>query len=65
MYFKIVDHLDVTFNLTDSSDRPFNKRNNEIINAHLKHSKQLTLSPERPFIKLSLNEKTFKDTNPT
>ena len=27
---KIVDYLDVTFNLTDSSYRPFNKTNNEI-----------------------------------
>ena len=27
---KIVNYLDVTFNLTDSSYRPFNKTNNEI-----------------------------------
>ena len=32
--FKIVDYLDVTFNLTDSSYRPFNKANNEINYIH-------------------------------
>ena len=31
---KIVDYLDVTFNLTDSSYRPFNKTNNEINYIH-------------------------------
>ena len=34
--FKILDYLDVTFNLTDSSNRPFNKANNEIIYIHRK-----------------------------
>ena len=33
-YLKIVDYLDVTFNLTDSSYRPFNKTNNEINYIH-------------------------------
>ena len=31
---KIVDFLDATFNLTDSSYRPFNKTNNEISYVH-------------------------------
>ena len=30
---KIVDYLDVTFNLTDFSIRPFNKTSNEIISS--------------------------------
>ena len=31
---KIMDYLDVTFNLTDSSYRPFNKTNNEMNYIH-------------------------------
>ena len=67
---KIVDYLDVIFNLTDSSYRPFNKTNNEInyIHKQLKHPpsiiKQLPLSVKRRLSKLSLNEKIFKDSIP-
>ena len=64
---KIVDYLDVTFNLTDSSDRLINKTNNEISYIHKQsnHSpsiiKQLPLSVERRSSKLSSNEKIFND----
>ena len=67
---KIVDYLDVTFNLTDSSYRPFNKTNNEInyIHKQSNHSpsiiKQLPLSVERRLSKLSSNEKIFNDSIP-
>ena len=62
---KIVDYLDVTFNLTDSSYRPFNKTNNEINYIHKQSNhppsiiKQLPLSAERRLSKLSSNEKIF------
>ena len=64
---KIVDYLDVTFNLTDSSYRPFNKTNNEINYIHKQSNhppsiiKQLSLSVERGWSKLSSNEKIFND----
>ena len=64
---KIVDYLDVTFNLTDFSYRKFNKTNNKInyIHKQSNHSpsviKQLLLSAERRLSKLSSNEKIFKD----
>ena len=64
---KIVDYLDVTFNLTDSSSRPFNKTNNEINYIHKQSNhppsiiKQLPLSVERRLSKLSSNEKIFND----
>ena len=60
-----MDYLDVTFNLTDSSYRPFNKTNNEINYIHKQSNhppsiiKQLPLSVERPLSKLSSNEKIF------
>ena len=64
---KIVDQLDLTFNLTDSSYCPFNKTNNEI-NYKYKQSnhpnsiiKQLPLSVERHLSKLSSNEKIFNN----
>ena len=65
---KIVDYC-VTFNLTDSSYRPFNNTNNGITYIHkqLNHPpciiKQLPLSVERRLRKLSSNEKTFNDSN--
>ena len=68
---KIVDCLDVTFNLTDLSYRPFNKTNNEISYIHKQAShppsiiNQLPLSVERRLSKLSSNEKTFNDSIPT
>ena len=67
---KIVDYLDVTFNLTDSSSRPFNKTNNEINCIHKLSNhppsiiKQLPLSVERRLSKLSSNEKIFNDSIP-
>ena len=65
-----MDYLDVTFNLTDSSDGLFNKTNNEISYIHKQsnHSpsfiKQLPLSVERRSSKLSSNEKIFNDSVP-
>ena len=67
---KTVDYLDVTFNLTDSSYRPFNKTNNEIIYIHKQSNhppsiiKKLPLSIERRLSKLSSNEKIFNDSIP-
>ena len=67
---KILDYLDVTFNLTDSSDRPFSKTNNEINYIHKQSNhpssiiKQLPLSVERRLSKLSSNEKIFNDSIP-
>ena len=64
---KIVDYLDVTFKLTDSSYRPFNKTNNEINYIHKQSNhpssiiKQLPLSVGRRLSKLSSNEKIFND----
>ena len=67
---KIVDYLDVTFNPTDSSYRPFNKTKYEInyIHIQLNHPpsiiKQLPLSVKRRFSKFSSNEKIFNDSVP-
>ena len=67
---KIVNYLDVTFNLTDAFYRPFNKANNEINYIHKQSnhppsiSKQLPLSVERRLSKLSSNEKIFSDSIP-
>ena len=64
---KIVDYLDVTFNLTDSSYSLFNKTNDEINYIHKQSNhtpsimKQLPLSVERGLSKLSSNEKIFND----
>ena len=64
---KIVDYLDVTFSLTDSSYRPFNKANTEINYIHKQSNqpppiiKQLPLSVERRLSKLSSNETIFND----
>ena len=43
---EIVDYLDVTFNLTDSSYHPFNKTNNEINSIH-----KQTIKPPSSIIK--------------
>ena len=70
-HLKILDYLDVTFNLTDSPHRPFNKTNKEInyIDKESNHPpsiiKQLPLSVERRLSKLSSNEKIFNDSIPT
>ena len=56
---KIVDYLDVTFNITDFSYCPFSKTNNEINYMHKQSNhppyiiKQLPLSVERRLSKLS------------
>ena len=68
---KIVDYLDVTSNLTDSSYCPFNKTNNEINYVHKQSNhppsiiRQLPLSVERRLSKLSSIEKIFDDSTPT
>ena len=67
---KVVDYLDVTFNFTDSSYRPFHKTNIEINYIHKQSNyppsiiKQLPLSVERRFSKFSSNEKIFNDSIP-
>ena len=67
---KIVDYLDVIFNLAYSSYRPFNKTSNEINYIHKQSNhplsiiKQLPLSVERGLSKLSSNEKIFSDSIP-
>ena len=67
---KIVDYLDVTFNLTDYFYCPFNKTNNEINYIHKQSNhppsiiKQLPLSVERRLSRLSPNEKVFNDSIP-
>ena len=64
---KSMDYLDETFNITDSSYRPFNKANNEINYVHKQSNhppsitKQLPLSVERRLSKLSSNEKIIND----
>ena len=65
-----MDYLGVTFNLTDSSYRPFNKTNNEINYIHKQSNhppsiiKHLPLSVERSLSKLSSNEKIINDSIP-
>ena len=67
---KIVDYLDVTFNLIDTSYHRFIKTNNVInyINKKSSHPpsiiKQLPLYVERHLSKLSSNEKIFHDSSP-
>ena len=62
---KIVDYLDVTLNLSDSSEKPFHKPNSEINYIHRKSNhppsiiKQLPLSVESRLSKLSSDENVF------
>ena len=62
---KIVDSLDVTLNLSDSSYRPFHKLNSEINYIHRESNhppniiKQLPLSVESRLSKLSCDENVF------
>ena len=64
---KIVNYLDVTFNLNDGSYKPYHKENNDIlyINAKSNHPpsiiKQLPLSIENRLSKLSSSEKSFNE----
>ena len=59
---KIVDFLDVTLNLTDSTYKPYHKANDEICYIHKESNhppsitKQLPISIETRLSKLSLNE---------
>ena len=62
---KIVDYLDVTLNLSDSSQKPFHKPNSEINYIHRESNhppsiiKQLPLSVESRLSKLSSDENVF------
>ena len=64
---KIVDYLDVTFNLSNSTYRPFCKPNNEIlyVNKESNHPpsilKQIPLSIESRLSRLSSSESIFKE----
>ena len=64
---KIVDFLDVTLNLTDSTYKPYHKPNDEICYIHKESNyqssitKQLPISIETRLSKLSLNEKVFNE----
>ena len=63
---KIVDFLDVTLNLTDSTCKPYHKPNDEIccINHPPSIMKQLPISIERRLSKLSSNVKVFNESVP-
>ena len=64
---KIVDYLDVTFNLSNATYRPFCKPNNEILYVHKESNhppsilKQIPLSIESRLSKLSSSESIFKE----
>ena len=66
---KIVNYLDVTFNLIDSTYQPYTKPGNEInyIHAHSNHPpsiiKQLPISIETRLSKLSSNEHLFNQSS--
>ena len=67
---KIVDFLDVTLNLTDSTYKPYHKPNDEICYIHKESNhppsitKQLPISIESRLSKLSSNEKVFNEAIP-
>ena len=67
---KIVDFLDVTLNLTDSTYKPYHKANDEICYIHKESNhppsitKQLPISIETRLSKLSSNEKVFNESVP-
>ena len=67
---KIVDFLDVTLNLTDSTYKPYHKPNDEICYIHKESNhppsitKQLPISIETRLSKLSSNEKVFNESVP-
>ena len=64
---KIVDFLDVTLNLTDSTYKPYHKPNDEICYIHKESNhppsimKQLPVSIETRLSKISSNEKVFNE----
>ena len=65
---KVINYLDVTFNLNDGSYQPYQKPNNEThyINIHLDHplsiTKQLPRSIEKHLSKLSSSKDIFYET---
>ena len=67
---KIVDFLDVTLNLTDSTYKPYHKPNDEICYIHKESDhppsimKQLPISIKTRLSKLSLNEKVVNESVP-
>ena len=64
---KIVDFLDVTLNLTDSTYKPYHKANDEICYIHKESNhppsikKQLSISIETRLSKLSSDKKVFNE----
>ena len=64
---KIVDYLDVTFNLNDGTYKPFTKPNNEITYVHKESNhppnilRQIPISIELRLSALSSNEKIFNE----
>ena len=67
---KLVNYLDVTFNLNEETCRPYTKPNNEVKSIHKNsnhHSiaiRQIPLSIESRLSTLSFNEKIFQETIP-
>ena len=68
---KIVDHLDVTFNLKDGTYKPYTKPNNEITYVHKDSNhppstiRQIPLSIEPGLSTLLFNEKLFQEAVPS
>ena len=67
---KVVNYLDVTFNLSDGTYKPYTKPKNEIKYIHknsnhpLSVIRQIPLSIESKLSTLSFNEKTFQEASP-
>ena len=67
---KIVNYLDVAFNLNDGSYKPYTKPNNEIKDIHKNSNhppsfiRQISLSIELRLYTLSFNEKIFQEAVP-
>ena len=68
---KIVNYLDVTFNLNDGTYRPYTKLNNEIKYIHKNSNhppsviRRIPLSIESRLSTLSFNEKIFQEAVPS
>ena len=67
---KVVNYLDVTFNLNDGTYKPYTKPNNEIKYIHKNSNhppsviRQIPLSIESRLSTLSFNEKIFQEAVP-
>ena len=67
---KVVNYLDVTFNLNDGTYKPYTKPNNEFkyIHKNTNHSpsviRQIPLSIESRLFTLSFNKKIFQEALP-